>query len=201
MANRSLNQVMLLGNLTRDPDLRYTPNGTPVITFSMATNRRWKTQTGELKDEAQFHRIVAWNKLAELLGQLLQKGTRVLVEGRLQYRKWTDQSGAERQTTEIVASDVIVLDRAKAAPTAGVDVEPEAVEAAAAGITTPEDQTSSTAAPAAPAGAEKTEEKPESTASPEATPAPAEEKTTENSDTAKEEKKEDKEKADDEMPF
>ncbi len=142
MANRSLNKVLLLGNLTRDPDLRYTPNGTPVITFSVATNRRWKTQTGEFKDEAQFHRIVAWSKLAELLGQFLQRGTRVLVEGRLQYRKWTDQSGVERQTTEIVASDVIVVDRAKAASGGSPETEPDVVEAAAKGITTDEDNPS-----------------------------------------------------------
>ncbi len=136
MANRSLNQVMLIGNLTRDPELRYTPSGTAVITFAVATNRRWKTQTGEFKDEAQFHRIVAWTKLAELLAQLLMKGTRVFVEGRLQYRKWAGQDGVERQTTEIVASDVIVLGRGKAPSGEGTDIRPADVEAAAAPITT-----------------------------------------------------------------
>ncbi len=128
MANRSLNQVMLIGNLTRDPELRYTPAGAPVLTFTVATNRRWKTQNGELKDEAQFHRVVSWNKLAELLSQLLLKGTQVFVQGRLQYRKWTGQDGNERQTTEIVASDVIVLSRAKQGANAAMEVEPAEVE-------------------------------------------------------------------------
>lgn len=107
---RSLNKVMLIGNLTRDPEMRYTPQGTAVCTFSVATNRQWTTDSGEKKEEAEFHRIVAWNKLAEICSKLLTKGRKVYVEGRLQTRSWTGQDGAQRSTTEIVISDMQVLD-------------------------------------------------------------------------------------------
>ncbi len=125
MAGRCLNKVMLIGNLTRDPELRYTPAGTAVATFGLATNRRWKTQSGELKDEAQFHRIVVWNRLAELCAQLLTKGTRIYLEGRLQYREWTGNDNVKHQTTEIVAEDMIVLARGKAEEESLEKVEPE----------------------------------------------------------------------------
>ena len=108
--SRSLNKVELIGNLTRDPELRFTPSGAAVCTFGLATNRQWNTDTGEKKEEVEFHRIVAWNKLAELCGQLLAKGRKVYVEGRLQTRKWTGQDNLERITTEIVISDMIILD-------------------------------------------------------------------------------------------
>jgi len=107
---RSLNKVSLIGNLTRDPELRYTPAGTAVCTFGLATNRQWTTDTGEKKEDAEFHRIVAWNKLAELCAQLLHKGRKVYVEGRLQTRRWTAQDGTDRVTTEIVINDMIILD-------------------------------------------------------------------------------------------
>jgi single-strand DNA-binding protein len=107
---RSLNRVQLIGNLTRDPELRYTPQGTAVCSFSIATNRNWTTDTGEKKDEVEFHRIVAWAKLAELCSQFLVKGRKVFVEGRLATRSWTAQDGAQKQTTEIVISDMILLD-------------------------------------------------------------------------------------------
>jgi len=107
---RSLNKVELIGNLTRDPELRYTPQGTAVCTFGLATNRQWTTDSGEKKEDAEFHRIVSWNKLAELCAQLLAKGRKVYVEGRLQTRKWTGQDGQERVTTEIVINDMIILD-------------------------------------------------------------------------------------------
>lgn len=110
MATRSLNKVQLIGNLTRDPELRYTPQGTAVCTMGLATNRTWVTDNGEKKEETEFHRIVAWNKLAELCSQLLFKGRRVYVEGRLQTRQWTGQDGAQRQATEIVIEDMLVLD-------------------------------------------------------------------------------------------
>lgn len=110
MAQRSLNKVQLIGNLTRDPELRYTPQGTAVCTFGMATNRQWATESGEKREEAEFHRLVAWNKLAEICSQLLFKGRRIFVEGRLQTRQWTAQDGSPRQTTEIVISDMIILD-------------------------------------------------------------------------------------------
>lgn len=110
MATRSLNKVMLIGNLTRDPELRYTPQGTAVCTMGLATNRTWVTENGDKKEETEFHRIVAWNKLAELCSQLLFKGRRVYVEGRLQTRQWSAQDGTQRQATEIVIEDMLVLD-------------------------------------------------------------------------------------------
>lgn len=114
MATRSLNKVQLIGNLTRDPELRYTPQGTAVCTFGLATNRSWVTEAGERKEETEFHRIVAWNKLAELCAQLLFKGRRIFVEGRLQTRTWTSQDGSQRQVTEIVIEDMIILDNRRA---------------------------------------------------------------------------------------
>lgn len=107
---RSLNRVQLIGNLTRDPELRYTPNGSAVCSFSLATNRSWTTDTGEKKEESEFHRIVAWNKLAELCSQFLIKGRKVYVEGRLSTRNWQAQDGTQRSTTEIVIDDMILLD-------------------------------------------------------------------------------------------
>jgi single-strand DNA-binding protein len=124
MAARSLNKVQLIGNLTRDPELRYTPQGTAIATFGMATNRGWTTETGEKREETEFHRIVAWNKLAELCSQLLFKGRKVFVEGRLQTREWTAQDGSPRRTTEIVISDMIILDSKRAAEETG-EVAPE----------------------------------------------------------------------------
>lgn len=109
--SRSLNRVTLVGNLARDPEVRYTPSGTAVCTFTIVTNRYWKTESGESKENAEFHRIVAWDKLGELCGQLLKKGARTFVEGRLQTRKWAGQDGVERYTTEIVITDMMVLDR------------------------------------------------------------------------------------------
>lgn len=110
MAIRSLNKVTLIGNLTRDPELRYTPQGTAVCTMGIATNRSWTTDSGEKREETEFHRVVAWNKLAELCSQLLAKGRRVYVEGRLQTRQWTGQDGQQRQATEIVIEDMLILD-------------------------------------------------------------------------------------------
>lgn len=111
---RSLNRVQLIGNLTRDPELRYTPQGTAVCTFGLATNRSWTTDGGEKKEDTEFHRIVAWNKLAELCSQLLTKGRKVYVEGRLSSRSWTGQDGQARNTTEIVIEDMIILDSRRA---------------------------------------------------------------------------------------
>jgi single-strand DNA-binding protein len=107
---RSLNKVQLIGNLTRDPELRYTPSGAAVCTFGLATNRTWSTETGEKKEEVDFHRIVAWRKLAELCSQFLVKGRKVYVEGRLSTRNWTAQDGQQKTTTEIIIEDMILLD-------------------------------------------------------------------------------------------
>ncbi|MDO8657770.1 MAG: single-stranded DNA-binding protein [Candidatus Levybacteria bacterium] len=107
---RSLNRVQLIGNLTRDPELRYTPSGRAVCSFGVATNRSWTTDAGEKKEEVDFHRIVAWSKLAEICSQFLVKGRKVYVEGRLSTRSWTGQDGTQKSTTEIVINDMILLD-------------------------------------------------------------------------------------------
>jgi single-strand DNA-binding protein len=123
---RSLNRVQLIGNLTRDPELRYTPQGTAVCSFGLATNRGWTTDSGEKKEEAEFHKIVAWNKLGELCSQLLTKGRKVYVEGRLSTKSWTGQDGAQRTTTEIVIDDMIILDSRREGEAPAEDFAPEA---------------------------------------------------------------------------
>lgn len=107
---RSLNRVQLIGNLTRDPELRYTPQGTAVCTLGLATNRSWTTDGGDKKEDVEYHKIVAWNKLGELCSQLLSKGRKIYVEGRLSTRSWNAQDGSQRSTTEIVIDDMIILD-------------------------------------------------------------------------------------------
>lgn len=116
MAAKSLNKVMLIGNVTRDPELRYTPQGNAVSTFGLATNRSWKTEGGEIREEAEFHRLVAWNKLAELCSQLCTKGRKIYVEGRLQTRTFTGSDNAQHTITEIVIDDMILLDSKFAHP-------------------------------------------------------------------------------------
>lgn len=116
MSSRSLNKVTLIGNLTRDPELRYTPTGAAVCTIGLATNRAWVTDSGEKKEETEFHRVVAWNKLAELCSQLLAKGRKIYVEGRLRTSTWQAQDGSQRTTTEIVIDDMILLDSKKPSP-------------------------------------------------------------------------------------
>jgi single-strand DNA-binding protein len=108
MASRNLNKVMLIGNLTRDPEVRYTPQGNAVASFVIATNREWVTQ-GEKKQSVDFHNVVSWNKLAEICGQLLKKGMKVFVEGRLQTRDWVGEDGNKRYKTEIIIDDMIIL--------------------------------------------------------------------------------------------
>ena len=109
---KSLNRVQLIGNVTRDTELRYTPSGSAVCSFGLATNRSWKTDDGQQHDEAEFHSIVAWNKLAELCNQFLNKGKKVYVEGRLATREW-EKDGQKRQRTEVVIDDMILLDSNK----------------------------------------------------------------------------------------
>lgn len=104
-----INKVILIGNLGADPEIRYTQSGSQVATFNLATTERWKGQDGQMQEQTEWHRIVAWSKLAEICGQYLHKGSRVYIEGRLQTRKWQDQSGADRYTTEIVAREMKML--------------------------------------------------------------------------------------------
>lgn len=106
-----LNKVTLIGNLARDPEVRTTPQGASVVTFAVATNFRWTNQAGEKQERAEFHNVVAWRKLADIVGQYLHRGSKVYIEGRLQTRSWDDPQGNRRYRTEIVAENMIMLDR------------------------------------------------------------------------------------------
>lgn len=125
MSSRSLNKVQLIGNVTRDPELRYTPQGTAVCSFGLATNRSWLPEgSTERREEAEFHKLVAWNKLAELCSQLITKGRKIYIEGRLQTRSWETPDGEKRQSTEIVVEDMMLLDARPQGET-GPKVAPE----------------------------------------------------------------------------
>lgn len=122
MSARSLNKVQLIGNLTREPEIRYTTGGTPVVTFGMATNKSWKDQDGNVKEVAEFHNVVAWNKMAEICQQLLAKGMKVYIEGSLTTRSWEAEDGSTRYKTEVRVNDMILLD-SKGKQGAGLDNE------------------------------------------------------------------------------
>jgi single-strand DNA-binding protein len=114
---RDLNKVMLIGRLGADPEMRYTPSGSPVTTFRVAASRQWRDSGGETREETEWFSVVAWNKLAEICNQYLTRGTRVYLEGRLQTRSWDDQqSGQARYRTEVIASDMIILDGREGRP-------------------------------------------------------------------------------------
>jgi len=102
---------MLIGRVTQDPEVRTTPSGIAVTSFGLATNLYWKDQNGQQQEKVEFHNIVAWRKLAEICGQYLNKGSRIYIEGRLQTSSWDDQSGNKRYRTEIIADNMIMLDR------------------------------------------------------------------------------------------
>ncbi len=101
-----INKVILVGNLGADPEVRYTTSGTPVATLSLATNRRWKDRDGNMQDDTEWHRVIVWAQSAEYCGNYLSRGSKIYVEGRLQTRKWQDQNGNDRYTTEIIANNV-----------------------------------------------------------------------------------------------
>ena len=107
----NLNKVMIIGNLTRDPEIRTTPQGISVASFTVATNLIWLDQNGQRQEKTEYHNVVAWRKLAEICGQYLRKGSKVYIEGRLQTREWEDQEGVRRWRTEIIADNMIMLDR------------------------------------------------------------------------------------------
>lgn len=135
MSVRSLNKVMLIGNLTRDPNLRYTPNNTAVCSFGIATNRSWTpADGGEKQERVDFHNIVAWSKLADICGQLLHKGDKIYVEGRLQTRDWKGQDGTDRRITEIVIENMILLRSANGRSEQGAEVAEEASSAGMADV-------------------------------------------------------------------
>lgn len=106
---RDLNKVMIIGHLGRDPEMRFTPSGRPVTTFTVATNRTWSTGDGERHSETEWFNVVAWGNLAEICKQYLTKGQQVYVEGRLQTRRWEDSEGVKHSNVEIVASEMMVL--------------------------------------------------------------------------------------------
>jgi single-strand DNA-binding protein len=107
--SRGLNKVMIIGNLGRDPEMRYTPSGKPVTTFSVDTSRTWNTSEGEKREETEWFNVVAWSSLAEICKQYLTKGQQVYIEGRLQTRHWDDQEGNKHTSIEIVANEMIIL--------------------------------------------------------------------------------------------
>src|SRR6266478_6718209 len=107
---KCVNKVILVGNLGKDPEIKYTPSGVPVAKFSLATNERFKDKSGEFQEHTEWHNIVAWQRLAEIVGEFVSKGSKVYVEGKLQTFSWEDrQSGEKRYRTEIVARDLVLL--------------------------------------------------------------------------------------------
>ena len=115
----NLNRAMIIGNLTRDPETRTTPTGQTVCNFSVATSSQWTNAQGQRQERTEYHPIVAWGKLAEICTQYLGKGRKIYIEGRLQTREWEAQDGSKKQRTEIVAENMIMLDRAGAAAPVG----------------------------------------------------------------------------------
>jgi single-strand DNA-binding protein len=124
--SRGLNKVMIIGNLGREPEMRYTPSGRPVTTFSVATSRSWNTSEGEKHVETEWFNVVAWSNLAEICKQFLTKGQQVYIEGRLQTRHWDDQEGNKHTSVEIVANEMIILGERRDTGEAGA--EPESTE-------------------------------------------------------------------------
>ncbi|HXV27584.1 MAG TPA: single-stranded DNA-binding protein [bacterium] len=124
----NLNKVMLIGNLTRDPELRYIPSGQAVTTFSVACNRTYNSQSGEKKEEVSFIRVVVWARHAEVCNEYLKKGSSVFVEGRLQSRSWEAQDGTKRSTLEVVAQNVQFLSRANRPDSPAVETSPDGDE-------------------------------------------------------------------------
>jgi single-strand DNA-binding protein len=110
MAGKSVNKVILIGNLGKDPEVKHTPQGTPVAKFSLATNERYKDKDGNWQDRTEWHNIVVWQRLAEIAGEYLKKGGKVYIEGRLQTRSWDDKTTNQKKyMTEVVASDLVLL--------------------------------------------------------------------------------------------
>mgnify|MGYP006255126751 CR=1 FL=1 len=112
MAKRGINMVIIMGNVGVEPEVRYTPSGSAVTNLSIATSESWKDkQSGEMQERTEWHRIVFYNKLAEIVGQYVRKGSKLYIKGNIRTRKWQDQSGQDRYTTEIIAEDMQMLDK------------------------------------------------------------------------------------------
>lgn len=142
-----LNKVMIIGRLTRDPEVKSTPSGQTVANFSVATSMKWKDQSGADKEKTEFHNIVAWRKLAEIIGQYLKKGSQVYLEGRLETRNWDGDDGKKRYRTEIIADNMIMLGGRSGGSTSGapatnmtIDETAPAKAPAAAATGTPKDE-------------------------------------------------------------
>ena len=110
MASRGINKVIIVGNLGNDPEIRYAQNGNAIANLSVATSESWKDQQGQPQEKTEWHKIVMYRRLAEIAGEYLKKGSKIYIEGKLQTRKWQDQSGNDRWTTEIVANELQMLD-------------------------------------------------------------------------------------------
>ena len=137
----SLNRVQLIGNLTRDPEMKQIPGGQVVASFGIATNLTWKDQSGEQQSKVEFHNIVAWRRLAEICGQYLKKGSKVFVEGRLQTRDWEGEDGTKRYRTEIVIENMIMLDKKGDAPAGGYERQASGIQQESAGDSAPAEKT------------------------------------------------------------
>jgi len=146
MAGKSINKVILIGNLGKDPEVKYTPSGVPVAKLTLATNERYKDKSGEWQERTEWHNVVLWQRLAEIAGEYLKKGGKVYIEGRLQTRSWDDkQTNQKRYMTEVVASDLVLLGgrgegtgdfgSSRAAAAAGNNFDQREPEPAAAGST------------------------------------------------------------------
>ena len=107
---RGLNKAMIIGNLTRDPEIRTTPSGQSVTSFTVATNFVWTDQSGQKQEKVEYHNVVAWRRLAEIIGQYLRRGSKVYIDGRLRTRDWIGQDGVKRYRTEIIAENMVMLD-------------------------------------------------------------------------------------------
>jgi single-strand DNA-binding protein len=124
----SLNRAQLIGNLTRDPEVRQTPSGRSVVNFGIATNSRWTDSSGQQQEKTEFHNIVVWGKLADICAEYLRKGSKVFVEGRLQTREWEGQDGVKRYRTEVVTDNMIMLGSRGSAGSAPIDRAPVGIK-------------------------------------------------------------------------
>ena len=132
-----LNKAMIIGNVVRDPEIRTTPSGQTVASFSVATNLNWTDTQGQRQSKAEFHNVVAWRKLAEIIGQYVKKGGKIYIEGRLETRSWDDQNAVKRYRTEIVADNMILLDRPSSSGGSQSSAAPRANSQAGSGQSEP----------------------------------------------------------------
>jgi single-strand DNA-binding protein len=128
MAKGTVNKVLLIGRLGGDPEVRYAPSGNAVANFSLATNRSYKDKDGNMQEQTDWHRIVAWTRLAEFAKQYLHKGMRVYIEGRIQYREWQDQNGVKRNVTDVIANDIQMLESLGAKAETGEQEPPPEID-------------------------------------------------------------------------